>query len=155
MKKLSVVSKKVVKKITLKSREYRKVSKLRDEIHALTASIEKDYYNLGKMVFTMAERDELDTEKVKQFSTEMKKAYEQISHIEKEIENIRADISRMLRERLCPSCGETLENEQKVCAKCGSPINGKDDKDVNVCPECHVEMDPDANFCSSCGYRTK
>ena len=47
----------------------------------------------------------------------------------------------------CDHCGDSVEADQRFCAKCGSPVN------KGLCPSCGKKIRAGDEFCPSCGNR--
>ncbi len=52
---------------------------------------------------------------------------------------------------VCANCGNSLDEEQLFCPKCGTPRNA--DSGKNVCGKCGTELQQDQEFCPKCGQR--
>lgn len=51
----------------------------------------------------------------------------------------------------CKNCGESLNENQAICVKCGVKVGeGK-----SFCANCGKEIDPNASVCLSCGVAVK
>lgn len=51
----------------------------------------------------------------------------------------------------CRNCGESLNENQAICLKCGVQVgNGN-----SYCANCGNSIDPNATFCTSCGAAVK
>jgi uncharacterized OB-fold protein len=63
----------------------------------------------------------------------------------------------------CNKCGALLFEEEKLCGKCGFPINetasspNTDFTEENqaLYPNCGTRFNPEDKFCSKCGFKLK
>ena len=51
----------------------------------------------------------------------------------------------------CKNCGESLNDNQAICLKCG--VKTSDGRDF--CANCGNRVDPNAEYCLNCGVATK
>lgn len=59
-------------------------------------------------------------------------------------------------EIVCPNCGATLDENEKFCVYCGTPLDyasvQTDEKRVQkMCPICGAELEEGQRFCTECG----
>ena len=65
--------------------------------------------------------------------------------------------------KMCPSCGNTLDDNQKFCSVCGQSVPSAPSQPVqtamptaqptySVCPKCGATNAPGAKFCVTCGF---
>lgn len=66
--------------------------------------------------------------------------------------------------KICPSCGNTLDDNQKFCSVCGQSVPSAPAQPVqtatmptaqpqaNVCPKCGATNAPGTKFCVACGF---
>jgi hypothetical protein len=62
--------------------------------------------------------------------------------------------------RLCPSCGQPVDPEDRFCGACGAPAPARvqedrptDDSGARTCQRCGAPNDVDALYCFTCGAR--
>lgn len=57
--------------------------------------------------------------------------------------------------KVCPECGNEMDQCTKFCPECGTPQeipNESDENTENFCLNCGTEFEPGQKFCKNCGY---
>ena len=74
------------------------------------------------------------------------------------------EIGERIMSKMCPSCGNTLDDNQKFCSVCGQSVPTVPAQPVetatmptaqpqaNVCPKCGTTNAPGTKFCMACGF---
>ena len=63
--------------------------------------------------------------------------------------NINRNNSKVNFARLCPKCGEILEEDWQGCPKCGEPL--KNEKNIKLrCPKCGIKVEEKWVRCPEC-----
>lgn len=52
----------------------------------------------------------------------------------------------------CPKCGQNVENGERYCRSCGSPVQEEINTWNNKCPNCGAETTSTMKFCRNCGH---
>ena len=91
------------------------IQKLRSQISSLEKNIDKNYVELGKLMFEKYQNGE-------DLSDEAKAYCEEITGSAVLIEEYKAEIADIKGLRICPGCGEAAANDVVFCPKCGAKV---------------------------------
>lgn len=89
------------------------VSKQRFDIASMESKREKAYAKLGKVCF----KEMKDTD-----NGEMAELIEKIEKMNSDIEAARLQLAQLKNKRICPNCGQTIENISVFCNFCGEKL---------------------------------
>lgn len=124
-KKAKVVTKKtgeVVDVVAKKTEQTVEVQKLKSQIHVMERSNERDYKDIGKMIYDRFKKGEVADEALVELC-------EAIAEREESIEKTKKEIAHIKGFDVCPSCDSHLEPNMKFCPKCGAQVD-EDASDV-------------------------
>lgn len=101
--------------VSKKAEETFEVQRLRNQINSLERKNEKDYIELGKMVFSRYQnRENIDT---------VSAGYcEEIVRRDVVIEQYKNDMAEKKGMEKCPACGAHIEKESAFCNYCGEKV---------------------------------
>ena len=119
-KKAKVVTKKtgeVVDVVAKKTEQTVEVQKLKSQIHVMERSNDRDYKDIGKMIYDRFKKGEIVEEA-------MVELCEAIAEREESIEKTKREIAQIKGFDVCPSCDSHLEPNMKFCPKCGAQVDG-------------------------------
>ena len=102
-----------------KTNDMVEIQKLRSQISSLEKGIEKNYVELGKMVFAKYQDKEALSESEKALCEEITGSAVLIEEYENEIADIRGI-------KKCPSCGAASPADTAYCPKCGTKLEGEE-----------------------------
>lgn len=98
-----------------KTEVFIKVQKIRGKIHGAKRSVEKNYKDLGEIIFCRYSAGESVDE-------ELAIICEEISQINANLAELREELAGCHGCRICPTCEVEVPAEADFCMKCGSPI---------------------------------
>lgn len=119
-KKAKVVTRKtseVVDVVAKKTEQTVEVQKLKSQIHVMERSNERDYKDIGKMMYDRFKKGEVAEESLVELC-------EAISERESTIEQTKKEIARIKGLDVCAACDSHLEPNMKYCPKCGASVDG-------------------------------
>lgn len=133
-----------------KSGDIVEVTKLSVSISTEEDKVEKEYANIGKIVYQSLEND-TDVEEA------VKECCERIKNYLKNIEGIKQKIQELKNVKTCANCKAELDMEVAYCPKCGTkqeipqaPVEVPNEK---TCTACGATAELDVAFCSKCGNK--
>ncbi len=72
----------------------------------------------------------------------------------RKMDEIKKTIAELELLKICPTCGNVVEDDERFCAKCGARLFDKMiNADENICPQCGRTKKGDSSFCVYCGYK--
>ena len=105
----------VVEVVANKTEQAMEVQKIKSQIHVMERNNDRDYKDIGKMIYHKFKKDEEVEEQYMELC-------EAIAEREACIENSKAEIAKIKGLDVCPSCDAPLEVGAKFCPKCGTEI---------------------------------
>ena len=133
-----------------KSGDIVEVTKLNVAISTEEDKIEKEYVNIGKIVYeSFCKGTNLEAA--------ITECCERISDFRKNVEGMKQKILELKNVKTCPGCKTELEIDTAFCPKCGTkqeiPQPVVEESKENICPSCGMSNDFEAAFCSKCGSK--
>lgn len=116
--KAEVVAKKTeeaVEVVAKKTEETVEVQKIKSQIRVLKCSNERDFQDIGKMVYERFQKGGV-------IDTEFIELCESISTREESIENYKKQVAEIKGLDVCPNCKEHVEGDVAFCPKCGAKM---------------------------------
>jgi len=98
-----------------KTEAFIKVQKIKGQIHSARRSVEKNYKDLGEIIFRRYAVGESVDEEVAIIC-------EEVSQINANLAEMREELAKTRGCRICPTCEAEVPWEAEYCMKCGSPI---------------------------------
>jgi len=98
-----------------KTEAFIKVQKIKGQIHSARRSVEKNYKDLGEIIFRRYAVGEPVDEEVAIIC-------EEVSQINANLAEMREELAKTRGCRICPTCEAEVPWEAEYCMKCGSPI---------------------------------
>ena len=108
----------VVDVVAKKTEQTVEVQKLKNQIHVMERSNERDFKDIGKMIYDKFKKEEMTDEAWVELC-------ESISDREGSIEEAKKEIARIKGLEACPNCEAHLEPNTKFCPKCGKQVDGE------------------------------
>lgn len=127
-----------------KVKAFGKVTKLKSDISANEAKIEKLCTTIGKL-YEEIHRDNYE----KVFESEMS----QIRELRKQIDEMKTQIATLQNVVNCPVCGASVDAGAAFCIACGAKIPQK--VVGKVCSSCGNLISYEAKFCTVCGQKVE
>ena len=124
---------------------------IKQNIKILEIDKKELFFNSGKLAYNIYKEGHIQDERLKDIFKEIDKCNEEISRLNKQLEDAAATAQTA---KICPKCGRTNNPNAKFCAGCGNvmadmtppaPVSGK------ICPKCGTRNDDIAKFCFRCG----
>lgn len=125
--KAEVVSKKtgeVVDVVAKKTEQTVEVTKIRSQISTMERNNERDYKDIGKMIFERYKKGEV-------VDAEFIELCESISEREDSIRKSKEEIAGLKGLEICPKCGAHLEEGTNFCPKCGAKLDDEVEQSDN------------------------
>lgn len=107
--------KKTAETVEKKTNEFIGIQKLRSRITACERKTERNFCDLGEIVF----RRFVDGEAMDQ---EISDICDEILELQKELAGYREKIAAKRGQSICPACGAHIPKEAAFCMHCGAPI---------------------------------
>lgn len=106
--------------VSKKTEEVVGVQKIKSQIRVMERNNERDFQDIGKMVYDKFKHGELVDEKFIELCEAVEKRDEAIEDLSKEIAAIQG-------KDVCSNCKGHIEPEMAYCPKCGAKIDDEDD----------------------------
>lgn len=106
-----------------KTEAFIKIQKIRGQMHAAKHLVEKNYKDLGEIIFRRYAAGEAVDEEVAIIC-------EEVSQINANLAELREELAKARGCRVCPACEAEVPWEAEYCMKCGSPIPESQDEEV-------------------------
>lgn len=148
-----------------KSEDMVEIAKLNKSITNEEDRIKLTFVEIGKMIYSKYENDEIIEDELVQFCQKIDEFYKNIYSLKEKI----ADIKNV---RICSNCGAELELDSDFCVKCGAKQEvvhiekdvvedsaevQESQEDINdkpqFCPACGKEITQNSRFCQECGAK--
>ena len=156
-KKITVTGKNVL----TKAKGMVDISDLKNQISGEERKLTSYYQNLGHMYYELKKDEPLP---------ELTQLVEMINSTNKQIEDIKAQITAIETKRTCPVCGNVIEDDMAFCVGCGTRIekpvmpnqmqgqpgwgqNPGAEGQPRFCVKCGYQLLPGAVFCTRCGTK--
>lgn len=107
--------KKTAETVEKKTNEFIGIQKLRSRITACERKTERDFRDLGEIVF----RRFVDGEAM---DGEISDICDEILELQKELAGYREQLAAKRGQSICPACGAHIPKEAAFCMHCGAPI---------------------------------
>lgn len=123
----------------------------------------RDERNIVLIDLETVEIDSEDRERLKELYGELGKAYyedapeEPLPQLLPIFDSITEILKKYERKtRICPQCGNELEEDARFCDECGTPVAESEDtieRDIEelVCKKCGNPLKSASKFCGACG----
>ena len=122
--------------------------RLRWHIVSLEKKKEESLLRLGKRVYELfIERKDWGREEVRENCQEVLSIEEEIEDLEEKMRRLEGNKPR----RICPSCGEYIEEGSLYCSRCGFHQKQQE----LTCSQCGEKINPQDKFCPHCGQEIK
>ena len=105
----------VVEVVANKTEQTIEVQKIKNQIHVMRRSNDRDLKDIGKMIY-------LKYKKGEEVDEQYRELCETIAERDNCIEKSKADIAKIKGEDVCPKCEAVLATGAKYCQKCGTEI---------------------------------
>lgn len=130
---LSKTLKKTVDTVGKKTDEFVEIQKIRTRQHALEDQIEKDYQDIGQIIYNRYLNGEA-------FDENLAGICKDIADLEKEIAGCKDEVANKRGRVVCPACGADVPKDAAFCMRCGAAMPVKEDEPedaefVHVDPE--------------------
>lgn len=119
--KAEVVGKKaeeVVEVVSKKTEQTVEIQKIKSQIHTMERNNERDYQDIGKMVYDKFKKGEAVDEQYVELC-------EAISGREGMIENAKKDVAELKGMDVCSNCGAHVEASAAFCSQCGAKVEAE------------------------------
>lgn len=116
--KAEVVGKKaeeVVDVVSKKTEQTVEIQKIKSRIHTMERNNERDYQDIGKMLYDKFKKGEAVDELFVEFC-------EAIAEREDSIESAKQEIAELKGMDLCEHCGAFVDEKATFCSKCGAKV---------------------------------
>jgi DNA-directed RNA polymerase subunit RPC12/RpoP len=149
-KKLSDAAKNTAKK----SEELIEIGKVKAKIRDAENDIEKTKMEIGEIAYKKFKDGEATFAEAEEMGTKIDGFLDDIKDFEEKI-------LRLKHVRICPDCGEEVEDIVAFCSKCGHkfeplPAEEKEEvDDVLKCKSCGAELEEGVAFCGKCGAKVE
>ena len=134
---LSKTLKKTVDTVGKKTDEFVEIQKIRTRQHALEDQIEKNYQDIGQIIYNRYLNGEA-------FDENLAGICKDITDLEKEIADCREDVANKRGRIVCPACGASVPKDAAFCMRCGAAMPAKEEEPEDAAYEPEPEMDEDA-----------
>ncbi len=118
---LSKTLKKTVDTVGKKTDEFVEIQKIRTRQHALEDQIEKNYQDIGLIIYNRYLNGEA-------FDENLAGICKDITDLEKEIADCREDVANKRGRIVCPACGASVPKDAAFCMRCGAAMPEKEDE---------------------------
>ena len=118
---LSKTLKKTVDTVGKKTDEFVEIQKIRTRQHALEDQIEKNYQDIGQIIYNRYLNGEAFDENLAGFCKD-------ITDLEKEIADCKEDVANKRGRIVCPACGASVPKDAASCMRCGAAMPEKEDE---------------------------
>jgi len=147
-----------IKIVSLKGKELIETKKLKKEIENTQELINSKFQALGRKVFEMINRDELNINELKERCKEIILLFRKIVELEEKIKKIEFEAIKINYGEdiiICSTCGSPNKSDAKFCMNCGSPIIAEVEVKKKRCPICNTLIEEGAKFCIRCGAKVE
>lgn len=124
-------------KVTKKTEAFIEMQKLRGQIHSARRSVQRNYKDLGEIIFNRYAAGETVDEEIAIIC-------EEISQIQADIGEYREDLARKKGCRVCASCDAEVPEDAMYCMKCGSMMPEEDNSQKNETDAAVTEEEAEA-----------
>mgnify|MGYP000875967393 CR=1 FL=1 len=118
---LSKTLKKTVDTVGKKTDEFVEIQKIRTRQHALEDQIEKNYQDIGQIIYNRYLNGEA-------FDENLAGICKDITDLEKEIADCREDVANKRGRIVCPACGASVPKDAAFCMRCGAAMPEKEEE---------------------------
>lgn len=101
-----------------KTDEFVEIQKIRTRQHALEDQIEKNYQDIGQIIYNRYLNGEA-------FDENLAGICKDITDLEKEIADCREDVANKRGRIVCPACGASVPKDAAFCMRCGAAMPEK------------------------------
>lgn len=118
VEKAEVVGKKaeeVVDVVSKKTEQTVEIQKIKSRIHTMERNNERDYQDIGKMLYDKFKKGEAIDELFVEFC-------EAIAEREDSIESAKQEIADLKGMDICDKCGSYVDEKATFCSKCGAKV---------------------------------
>ena len=133
---LSKTLKKTVDTVGKKTDEFVEIQKIRTRQHALEDQIEKNYQDIGQIIYNRYLNGEA-------FDENLAGICKDITDLEKEIADCREDVANKRGRIVCPACGASVPKDAAFCMRCGAAMPEKEEEPEDA-EFVHVEQEEKA-----------
>ena len=123
---LSKTLKKTVDTVGKKTDEFVEIQKIRTRQHALEDQIEKNYQDIGQIIYNRYLNGEA-------FDENLAGICKDITDLEKEIADCKEDVANKRGRIVCPACGASVPKDAAFCMRCGYAGEGRRAGGCRVC----------------------
>ena len=118
---LSKTLKKTVDTVGKKTDEFVEIQKIRTRQHALEDQIEKNYQDIGQIIYNRYLNGEA-------FDENLAGICKDITDLEKEIADCKEDVANKRGRIVCPACGASVPKDAAFCMRCGAAMPEKEEE---------------------------
>ena len=118
---LSKTLKKTVDTVGKKTDEFVEIQKIRTRQHALEDQIEKNYQDIGLIIYNRYLNGEA-------FDENLAGICKDITDLEKEIADCKEDVANKRGRIVCPACGASVPKDAAFCMRCGAAMPEKEEE---------------------------
>lgn len=144
-----------IKAVSSKGKEFVETTKLKGEIKDVQNCLQSRFQALGKKVFEMLNRRDLNEDELRADCKEIAALFKKITEFENAIKQVELEAIKTrygANVIICPKCGGHNKSDAKFCMNCGSAIAVLDEKqEGKTCPTCGASLKEGAKFCMRCG----
>jgi NADH pyrophosphatase NudC (nudix superfamily) len=151
--------------LSVRSREWVEVSRLRSQRRAIEGEMKKALQELGHLVYRLHVDGRLEAEasRIRGRCEALARREQHIGAIDEQIRAAQARVQEALtRQRVTATgtcaCGALLGEAARFCGQCGRPVEAlalepAEDAPSPGCQACGEVFPPGARFCGACGAR--
>lgn len=150
------------KSVAKKSGGVMESSKLNKEVASEEDRINKNYMEIGKLVFAKFKEGE-------SFGEDLGSLCSEIVEIQENIEDLKEKIAFLKNMKLCPNCRREMDINTSFCPDCGTKqpmpsleeLNNEVEKEETkeqkklFCNGCGTELEAGVRFCQNCGAKVE
>ncbi|MBK8904568.1 MAG: zinc ribbon domain-containing protein [Anaerolineaceae bacterium] len=148
-------------KATFEADKLRRVTVLQGKVRSLKGDFEKKIVETGQTAFALHQQEQITgPESLRQACAQLASIQTQITLIEQQIEEIRAETfegpqAKPQYGRVCPNGHGAIPTQDNFCQVCGAKAIEVPPPGSVLCPNCGASLALGARFCAECGHEVK